>query len=47
MVTFSASENDLLMKLFLELDYLEGSSSKCQVNILKKHIQNEMMLYLD
>lgn len=48
-MTFSALDNDLLilMKLFLELDYLEGLSSKCQVNILKRHIQNKMMSYLD
>lgn len=31
MVTFSKLESDLLIKLSLELNYLEGSCSKCQV----------------
>lgn len=44
---FLSFENDLLMKLFLELDYLEDSFSKCQVNTLKRHTQNKMLLYLD
>lgn len=46
-MTFSVLENDLLMKIFPELDYLEASSSKCQVNILKRHIQNKIALHLD
>lgn len=35
------------MKIFLELDYLDGSSSKCHVNILKRHIHSKIILYLD